>query len=435
MQRPASHLQSLHLLRALLREASYLPDANARLYFSRYIVNRFRAYQPRVNANNTTPSQAVDKYLHRSFRRRNDAIIAARTRDMQRRAHQGLNYLRRAVQGERPCLKKILLFAYGRVGRRRYALLEDLLRPDPEHDLEPYGSAPLQKLYHSNDRYLAFFDAPKTKGPDHLIDISTRYSRLKAVVKSQSQKGVALNSAIRSFQLKTPINNIWQRPMPIKRARNNVRRWYAKTMTRLLPPLPSDEWDSLQAMADGTKWISFVKRRTPAVELDPVPESDAAQFKQLVDAALALNKPSKADSLPAIHRPDAFNTRSMRRLYASILVYCSKLEWNEERSNWNVVWGIGLSSINRRIYSAPVDDVLFAGVDQQGKTIREPSPGRLGSEKKPKRKHVIIPFFVDYLPPTHPLRVEADVFRSQQRDATHARELRSVRSTVGGEPS
>ena len=36
-----SHTKSLHLLRSLLREASYLPDATARTYFRLYIVARF----------------------------------------------------------------------------------------------------------------------------------------------------------------------------------------------------------------------------------------------------------------------------------------------------------------------------------------------------------------------------------------------------------
>ena len=416
---PPSHLKSLHLLRALLREATYLPDASARLHFRRYIVNRFRAYQPHDKANATTPAKAVEKYLHRSFRRRHEAIINERTRAMQRKGHLGLNYLRRAVMGDAPCLRKILMFTYGRMGRRKYFLLEDLLRPDTAHEHAPAEPAPLQKLYHSNQRCLAFFDAPKQKGSDYIIDISARYSRLQAVVRSQCQKGIGLSGEIRRAHLKTPMNNIWQRPMPIKRARNNVKRWYANTMTRLLPPLPNEEWDSLQAMIDGTKWISFVRRRTPAVELNPVSVLDAARFKQLVDEALALDKPSKADKLAGIDRTHSINTRFMRRLYSKILIYCCKLDWNEERSRWTVVWGSGLSSINRRIYSAPVDDALFAGVDQQGKLIREPSPSRLSSdklEKKPKRKHVMIPFFVDYLPEDHPLRVEADAFRSKQRD-------------------
>jgi hypothetical protein len=180
----------LHLLRALLREASYLPDATARGYFRRYIVSRYKAYQPKENATASFDVKAVEKYRHRSFKRRQIAIINERTRPMLRKGQKGLNFLRRANQGEIPCLQKALYFAYGRLGRRKYALLDNLLKPDPvmEGDAPPKdveGPTPLQKLYFSNKRYLQFFDAPKATSPTHhLINISDRYSRLRAVLKS-----------------------------------------------------------------------------------------------------------------------------------------------------------------------------------------------------------------------------------------------------------
>jgi hypothetical protein len=427
----ASHLKSIHLLRALLREASYLPDTHARLYFRRYIVSRFRAYQPRANATSTIAAKAIEKHRHRSFKRRDETIIKQRTYAMQRKGMLGLNYLRRATFGEASCLQKILMFTYGRIGRRKYVLLEDLLRPDATASLEvgPENEPPpLQKLYYSNQRFLSFFDAPKTQGSNYIIDISPRYSRLKAVIASQSQKGIALNTDIKKPHLRTPIENIWQRPMPIKRARNNVKRWYAKTMTSLLPPLPNDEWDSLQAMVDGTKWISFVKRRTPVAGMHAPPAHDETQFKQLLDAALALDKPSKADRLRGINRLHNINARFMRRLYAKVLVYCCKLDWNDERSKWTVSWGSGLPRITQRLDSARVDENLFSGVGDDGKIIREVSAHSIVPEKKPKRKHVQIPFYVDFLPETHPLRVEADVFRQAQQKA------QSARTATGGQP-
>ena len=126
-----SQTRSLHLLRSLLREASYLPDATARDYFRRYIVARFKAYQPRPNATASFDVQAVDKYRHKSFKRRHIGVISERTAQQQRKAQKGLNLLRRANQGETPCLQKVLWFTYGRLGRRKYALLDDLLKPDP----------------------------------------------------------------------------------------------------------------------------------------------------------------------------------------------------------------------------------------------------------------------------------------------------------------
>jgi hypothetical protein len=196
---PAAN-KPLHLLRALLREASYLPDAAARGYFRRYIVSRYKAYQPRQNATASFDVQAVERYRHRSFKRRQIAIINERTRPLLRKGQKGLNFLRRANQGEIPSLQKALFFAYGRIGRRKYALLENLLRPDPIMDggalpKHAEGPSPLQALYFSNKRYLQYFDAPKAlNNKTHCqINISDRYSRLRAVLKSQHQKGISIH--------------------------------------------------------------------------------------------------------------------------------------------------------------------------------------------------------------------------------------------------
>jgi hypothetical protein len=403
-----SRLQPVRLLRALLREASYLPDANARRFFRRYIVNRFRAYQPAPDA-----SQAVEKKRHGFGKRRDIAIIQQRARALQYQGNKGLNYLRRANNGEYACLQKILFLTYGRMGKRKYALLEHLLRPDdPAAVGEP---APLQKLYHSNDRFLSFFDAPKKASPTHYnIPISDRYRRLKTAIKAQVQNEVALGREMKRPHLHTPINNIWERPMPIKRARNNVRRWYAETMTRLLPPLPTEEFDEVQAMADGRKEISLVKRRSPAILLHPGEEPSAAdRFAMLVQDALVLEKPNKADK--RIH-PRRIDARFMRRMYAAVLSYCSKLEWNERYKKWDAVWGNRIRRMNSGIDSEALHGDLFAGVDEKGNVPKEKQSelrsleGSLADHQKAngkKEQFTVVPFYIDFLPPDHPTRITA----------------------------
>ncbi|KAF1968082.1 hypothetical protein BU23DRAFT_269498 [Bimuria novae-zelandiae CBS 107.79] len=414
-----SSLKSVHLLRALLREASYLPDANARQYFRRYIVNRFRAYQPAQNASSSLHAKAVEKHRHRFGKRRHISVIEQRTQLMQRKARKGLNYLRLANLGHYRCLRKILYFTYGRIGTRKYVLLDHLLRPDdPTAVQEP---SPLQKLYYSNERFLSFFDAPKkSKSDSYSIHISDRYSRLRTAIKAQHHKEVALNRELKRSYLLTPINNIWERPMPIKRARNNVRRWYAETMTRLLPPLPTEEFEFVKAMAEGTKRPSFVKRRSPAIELRPVEEvPEVEQFTKLVQDALALEKPSRFDARADTLRP---NRRLMRRLYTDLLGFCSKLEWNESFKKWESVWGNRLQGINSQVSSEAAD--LFAGVDASGKVPQQQSElhdvaaqkhnadlkARLKDYQKSKPKkerHTTLPFYTEFLPPDHPIRKAA----------------------------
>lgn len=95
----ARQTKSIHLLRALLRESTYLPDAVARQYFRNYVVSRFKAYQPKQNATSSPAVQLLDKYRHRNFKRRQLSIILERTSKLQKKAQKGLYYLRRANQG------------------------------------------------------------------------------------------------------------------------------------------------------------------------------------------------------------------------------------------------------------------------------------------------------------------------------------------------
>ncbi|KAF2708606.1 hypothetical protein K504DRAFT_502631 [Pleomassaria siparia CBS 279.74] len=378
VQHSASSLKTVHLLRALLREASYLPDQSARQYFRSYIVKRFKAYQPAHKATRPRDALALEEFRHRSVQRRRTAVIIQRTRATQRKAHKGLNYLRRANQGELPCLQKVLFLAYGRTGKRRYELLERLLRPElPSSSGGPpqldHAMPPLHKLYYSDKRFLSFFDAPKQKSPDNYsIAISPRYARLKTVLQSQVKTDIALGRSLKRDHLQTPIRNIWQRPMPMKRARNNVRRWYAETMGRLLPPLPNDEWDGLRALATGERWIEFAKPRVPAIELHVEPRDNQAHSMALIEAGLKLDKQSKADRPWGTERPHNITPRFMRRLYEKIWGYSCKLDWVESQGGgrWNATWGNKI--IRTKSYSLPVDQDLFTGVDLSGKIARVP---------------------------------------------------------------
>lgn len=440
----ASRLRSVHLLRALLREASYLPDATARDYFRRYIVSRFKAYQPKQNATASFDVQAVEKYRHRSFKRRQLGIIQERTRPLLRKGQKGLNFLRRANQGEIPCLQKVLYFTYGRLGRRKYALLENLLKPDPimEDDADiaqpdPRSPAPLQALYYSTKRYLHFFDAPKETSKTHYtISISRRYSRLRQVVVSQSQKGISLNGDIKKPALVTPIKNIWERPMPIKRARNNVRRWYAETMTRLLPPLPSEEWDNLHAMMVGEKHVSLTRPRTRAVELYPVIRHEDENFADIMAAGLALDKPSRADKPAGVQRPHKITVKFMRRLYVKLLILCCKLEYDHDQKRWKAIWGEPMKSISPKLYGAPTDASLFAGVDATGRLPKpppKPDAAKISTlqPSQPKLDTQRIPFWTEHLPLSHPLQKELAVFKRQRAAAVQA----EAEGPVGGEAS
>jgi hypothetical protein len=422
----SSQAKSIHLLRALLREATYLPDAVARQYFARYILNRFRAYQPSENATASMDIEAVRKYRHRSFKRRQLSIIAERTSKVQKKAQKGLHYLRRANQGEIPCLQKVLFFAYGRIGRRKYALLDDVLKPDPITDggrmvkpSELLERTPLQKMYYSNKKYLQYLDAPKEANGMYVMNISDRYSRLRAVLKSQHQRGISINRELKRPSMKTPMHNIWMRPMPIVRARNNVRRWYAETMTRFLPPLATEEWDKMQAMVEGSERVSLVKRRVP---VRPLPEAtDYDDSLHAVLEGMSLSKLSKSDRPNGIWRPHKITPKFMRRLYSRILQLCCKVEYSAERKQWVAVWGQPIHAIRPEVYKAPTDASLFAGVDAKGRLPPVPKahmpkiePGLEIQPRNEKGEYIRFPFFTEQLPEDNPMRMQLEAWKKQR---------------------
>lgn len=426
----ASPTKSIHLLRALLREASYLPDAVSRQYFHHYVLDRFRAYQPKQNATTTAASEAIDRHRRRSFRRHELGVITARTKQSQKAARKGLHYLQRANQGELPCLQRVLYIAYGRVGRRKHALLEHVLKLDPVMDggkvLSPddcTGPTPLQELYHSNKEWLQYFDAPQNASEGmYVINISSRYSRFRAALKSQHQKGISINRELKGHAMKTPIHNIWMRPMPIKRAINNVRRWYAGAMTRFLPPLPVEEWNHIDAMIRGAEKISLVKRRQPARPLDGESFAEPESPVEIVLQGLRMEKLRKAVRPRGSFRPHDITPRFMRRLYHRLLQLCCKVEYNEERKYWVSTWGQSAQPIQPSIYNAPTDDILFAGVDAKGQKLhpgRKPKP-EADLDLQPrnsKGEYVRFPFFTEFLPEDHPLQKRLAAWKKKRRAA------------------
>ncbi|CAI6330922.1 unnamed protein product [Periconia digitata] len=391
----ASQLHSIHLLRALLREASYLPDANARTYFHRYILNRFRTYQP---PQKNAPRRA--------------SLIAQRARPLQRKAQKALNHLRRANLGDMRCLEKILLFTYGRLGPRKYALQQYLLTPTTNCTADG-TAAPLQKLYYSNDRCLAFFNAPYRKdNNNYKIDFSDRYPRLKAMVMSQHTQDISMVRSLKKPSLVTPILNAWHRPMPIRRAKNNVKKYYAGIMSVLLPPLPPAEWDALYAKTQGQGQIELVPRRKPAFQRHPEPLDEQSALAAVIDAALALKKPSKAEKDTSSKGPHNITAKFMRRMYARLFPFCSKIEFDSARNKWIVTWGKPQDLHTQSLFQSPVPKELFAGVDEHGCKPRAPNKAQGDGDHRGVKlrngKYVPIPFYFDLLPKDHPRRIQVE---------------------------
>jgi hypothetical protein len=298
---------------------------------------------------------------------------------------------------------------------------------------------PLQELYYSNKQFLRYFDAPQPVANGmQLINISDRYSRLRAVLKSQHHRGISINRELKGPTMKTPTHNVWMRPMPIVRARNNVRRWYAETMTRFLPPLPTEEWDKLHAMINGTERVSLVKRRALGTVRAPETATEEERTLDAVSEGLSMAKLSKADRPAGMWRPHNITAQYMRRLYSRILQLCCKVEYSDEHKHWVAVWGRPTQSISPKIYNAPTDASLFAGVDEQGRAPKAPKAPKVQSmptsvhdsklqPRNNKGEYVRFPFFTELLPRDNPLRKDLEQWKKKRAAAGIAAEDGSLR--------
>ncbi|MCJ1483829.1 hypothetical protein MMC06_003997 [Schaereria dolodes] len=297
-----------HLLRALLRECTYLPDSAARTYLHSYILSRFRKHR------------SLELYS-------NDiATLIGRQRKHLRDARKALNTLSRANDGHLGPLEKILALTYGRMGKRKYELMEFLRVPDTPQD------------------HLAVAQLSATS-INNIAEGPRLTTRLEALAKAQRrQNALTLGKpAIKQLKPELPKTNAWGRPLPVKRKRNMEKEWYAKTLDRILPPLPEGEWEHLRGLSNGTiKWQGLVRRR----------------------GTLRVVHSSSVSCHP--HR---LTPRYMKRLWAKVFLRCPLMKWDALSSRWIVQWGYvdGSARLNTMDQSVEYDTHLFEGVDHDGR--------------------------------------------------------------------
>lgn len=320
----AREKETLHLFRALLRQCSYLPDPAARKYLRGHVVSRFRDYHPhsvlRVASN----------------RRKAVGIVEQRRPALLKIARRGLFYLQRANDGYQQHLGHVLSMTYGRIGKRRHQLLKDLKIPDI-----PTDQAAVEKLSEPGSQ-----------------DVPHPSQKLMALVRSQARRRLSHFSRSNSPNptLIIPEKNSWGRPMPIKRVRNYKRRWYAETLDRIMPPLPTSEWEALQKLASGlVVWEGPVPRRKPTGGV-----SEGLQPPR-----------GKRFSGPKSN-PHEITPRFMRRLWVKIFANCPMMRPNAStKSGWDVTWGTVIDASTNFVLPTRgrTQDDLFGGVDERGKVI------------------------------------------------------------------
>lgn len=294
MDKPS--LKPLHLLRAILRECTYLPDQKARSYFHGYALLRFKKYQ---NPKDLTPARCTH-LLHK--------------------ARKGLSVLRRANEGYIHPLQRVLWTTYGRIGRRRRQLMAEIMTPQVKTDSSAVSTLELAPKYCDGWKPSSLF---------------------RALMASQSKEGKHLDSSLRGKPSKNikskpeiPEKNIWGLATPMKRVKNLTRKWYAKSADSLLPPIPDHEWEHLHKLASGEISCCDIKPRRKALQMLTT-END-----QLLEDDSLLNGAQKDGPNNGYERgrPHEITARFMRRRYELVLAHTPLVSWDEVRKKWIVKW-------------------------------------------------------------------------------------------------
>lgn len=328
-----------HLLRASLRECSYLPDPIARGYMHDYILQRYRRFAPKG--------------------KKPENLDIRRQSRLRRAAKHTLSVLQRANEGYLKPLERVLQLSYGRIGKRRHELLEPLLTPEVPKDKDA-----VTDMIKQPPMFDEGWQPPKI---------------VTEILKSQLQNGLVVRTTVRplvkNLQPKIPEENAWGRPLARCRRRNIRKRWYHAALDSILPPLPEDEVKILEGLLSGTHPWEPVKRRKAL--------SGPSSAQGFLDAKFLAVGPPKGHTFEKYvnGRPHKITRRLMQGLWEQISILVPRMKWDESKNKWLFEWG----SPKRGTQLAAVMDQkhvpdLFRGVDDKGKLIR------LQNEKKQKQK-------------------------------------------------
>lgn len=336
-----------HILRALLRQCTYLPDSSARHYFRNHVVARFRKYDPRP------PISSDLKLRLQQIKVRKDLI---------KKARKGLVFLERANNGYPRHLEKVLAMTYGRRGRRKRELLQRLMQDTPPRQ------ELLKKLVPFPVR-----DAKPMFGAqlDALLKAQRRF---EVHVKSEGSGKLRHSQRLGSMRPQIPQTNIWGRPMPMKRVNNLKAKWYAELLDTILPPLPKEEWERLRDLATGKKREGLVRRRKRAgmneTGFNDIPYAEPSSMLMSRPPSDTLEISKMERNRGVVTNPHWLTPRSMRRMWASIFGQCSYMTWDAVEKKWIVEWGGQPKKTDGvNIHAPPLNMSLFEGVDENGHVV------------------------------------------------------------------
>ncbi|PBP21558.1 hypothetical protein BUE80_DR007430 [Diplocarpon rosae] len=390
------------LYRGLLRATSYLPDSAARQYANARIKARFRVNcakakgkaDKKIHGTSKKVGQSATKVANTSGKRAAaEGKLDAFTIQRLKKGRSMKTMLESASNGDIDALVKVLKFVYGRQGERKRVLLQDLLRPE---NGSPGNTSAIKRLIETGSPDKGYW-------PD---------AKLYRFIKDQqeNQPPEAHKGKIRNIRPKVPEETLWGRPLALRQRESVVRKWWASTLERLLPPIPRNEWERLRDLAVGAVPLEEQPpRRVRGISLSlaldketakkmtnqqilkyfrmparvPKPEIDRVRFELdngLVippDATIEEVQSSRQELRDRMLRKWRDGTeektdrkeipaRSMRRIYASIWSLTPTMEYNKINKTWDIKWGRPKSPANAGLISqaSPRDMELFEGIEK-----------------------------------------------------------------------
>lgn len=385
--------EARRLLRSLLREASYLPDSHARAWVKQQITSEFE----RRKKNNKK----------RFKKGEGDAVAKAIIANGFKNAYKALRQLQAANNGEIAQLDKVLRLTYGRTGPYRRQLLQPLLIADPLPDSNTVAEQLLRnqapKTRKSSEWTIdtvpvdkVFQQPPLLEDGNVIYVLSPQYSKFKAVIESQVQvrPPEMRGTVLRRADYKMPQKNTWERMMPRLRVKKMVHAAYAKLLDKVHPPLKYEEWDRLHGLVHGTvTGEGYVPRRKRIAERPGTLTSyDLDRLARMDHMALTSERREQDDWLNnedavedakedllrdelsigrRLHKSakgskagHQITPRFMQKMWLRIFEACPKLNWDEKRNKWKVIWGSRPVSFDKQ---QPNDDLapFFEAVDQK----------------------------------------------------------------------
>ena len=288
-----------HLLRATLRECSYLPDPIAKKYMQKYVLERYRkklsAFAPdeQKGSNSRRVSAEYQERLH--------AASAEKQKRLRKSARSILSLIRRANEGYQLPLDKILMLSYGRIGAKKHSLLSEIVPNGRGGNKAFNSSAEIQE-------YLEHKKKEPTGDNWQLPEV------LQALIKSQKMDSFVRSSHGRRFRANETVNipkfNSWMKPLHECRRENIRKRVLNRAKFAALPPAHPAEVTILRGLIDGTEpWKPPIRR----VNVSPAAKKSAL-------ASLIHDGPQGSLSMQAYTngRPHRFTRRFMRSIWKKV---------------------------------------------------------------------------------------------------------------------